>query len=219
MKKTTNFSYKISNSLMFYAFFLLVLNAVESRLGAEAAPYRLSCGNINTCGSQCGSIAAVTLDESIAYVTSQEDSRINAILCEEKEDDSPHSVCFPLSCELSAGSICAIQSPNGRRFHAHPSKCVQAATALDFSKWMNRQRALVYRNETMNLGSKSLNLPTWVEHCVCSISTRNWFLTSRTATSGDATKDASDQQSRASDTPAPRKSALDLEELDSDQYY
>ena len=106
--------------------------------------------------------------------------RINAVLCEMRgpSHGAPNKLCFPVSCEVSAGAICAIQSPNAVDFDHADSACVQSATALDYSKWMNRQRQDYYV-QTQVVAGGGLNEPTWVEHCVCSISTRNWFLNSR----------------------------------------
>jgi hypothetical protein len=169
---------------------MMMLMMMSSSGGLVGAVHRLECPD------DAG--AAITLDKSLAYVTSGDDLRLNAILCETSGTYAKR-VCLPVSCELSAGSICAIQSPNGADFDPMQSLCVQTASAIDYSKWLNRQRKAHY--ESTELDGKQLMSaasgvedPTWVEHCMCTIRTRNWFLNSRSSAEGAANNETMGSQ-------------------------
>lgn len=176
-------------------FFLAVLVLVVAAAAAEgvegAQVHRLECpGCIDPLVPGTRRSSSVTLNNKVAYVTAETDMRVNAVLCEKAEKKGVRKLCFPMSCEVSAGAICAIQSPNEVDFDHTDSACVQSATALDYTKWLNRQRHGYYVLETPGASERELNEPSWVEHCVCSISTRNWFLNARAETNETSVPDA-----------------------------
>lgn len=124
----------------------------------------------------------VTLVDRLAYVTASRDMRVNAILCER----SNKKLCLPVSCEVGAGSVCAIQSPSGAGFDAASSRCIQSATTKYFDGMMHHERSQAHQ----------MHGDTWMEHCVCTIKTNNWILNSRTDESQQPT--LSEHQHRVS---------------------